>query len=105
MTKQEGKALVYSEAQMYSVAVWYSADDCTFIARCMEIPGADAAGRRPDIALRYCYGAIEDFLAHSKKLGFKPPEPGAAKNWFAQKLRHTIAMARRKVKTEQRYRS
>lgn len=69
-------------ARMYSVVVWYNAQEREWVARCMEFPGAEGSSRRLHLAVQAAYRAVADHLKWLDERNYAAPAVGRGPDWF-----------------------
>ena len=74
----------------YAIEIFYSDDDCGYIAVVPELAGCSAFGESEEQALREIKTAIEFWLSTARKLGREIPKPkgqGILRDLLDERLR------------------
>lgn len=59
----------------YEVIIWWSDEDCIFVAEAPELPGCMAHGDTQEEALAQINEAMQSWLETAKELGRSIPQP------------------------------
>ena len=76
--------------QKYAIEIFYSDDDCGYIAVVPELAGCSAFGESEEEALREIKTAIDLWLSTARKLGREIPKPrgqGVLRDLLDERLR------------------
>jgi len=60
----------------YEIIIYWSAEDCAYIAEVPELPGCMADGKTYEEALKNTQIIIDEWIQTAKELGRQVPEPG-----------------------------